>query len=185
MSSTQVVENSFQLVFINEFLIFSPLLVTFEDLQNYKKQPLSRRLCSLLREAFIYVKHQAYNKPLIEVKLKLWQGICQFVTKMANIYLCMYMCVYVCMYIYIYIYIYVVVVQLLSCVSLFATPQTTVRQTSLSFTTSQSLLKFMSIESVMQSNHLILCCSHLVLPSIFSSIRIFFNASVLHIREPK
>lgn len=55
MSSTQVVENSFQLVFINEFLIFSPLLVTFGRSLELQKQP-SRRLCSLLREAFIYVK---------------------------------------------------------------------------------------------------------------------------------
>lgn len=57
MSSTQVVENSFQLVFINEFLIFSSLLVTFErSLELQKTAPLSKTSCSLLREAFIYVK---------------------------------------------------------------------------------------------------------------------------------
>ena len=55
----------------------------------------------------------------------------------------------------------------------------------MSFTSSQSLLKLMSIESVMPSNHLILCCPLLCLPSIFPSIRVFSNASVLHIRWPE
>ena len=64
-------------------------------------------------------------------------------------------------------------VQLLSHVWLFATPWTAARQTSLSITNSQSLLKLMSIESVMPSNHLILCCPLLLLPSIFPSIRSF------------
>ena len=58
-------------------------------------------------------------------------------------------------------------------------------QTSLSFTISQSLLKFMSIKSVMPSNHLNLCCPPLFLPSIFPRIRVFSNESVLHIRWPK
>ena len=58
-------------------------------------------------------------------------------------------------------------------------------QASLSFTISQSLLKLISIESVMPSNHLILCCPFLLLPSLFPSIRVFFNESVLHIRWPK
>ena len=57
--------------------------------------------------------------------------------------------------------------------------------TSLSFTISRSLLKLMSIESVMPSNHLILCRPLLLLPSIFASIRVFSNESVLHIRRPK
>ena len=57
--------------------------------------------------------------------------------------------------------------------------------TSLSFTTSQSLLKLLSIESMMPSNHLILYCPLLLLPSIFPSIRVFTNESVLHIRWPK
>ena len=64
------------------------------------------------------------------------------------------------------------VVQLLSCVRLFVTPWTAACQASLSFTISQSLLKFMSIESVMPSNRLILCCLLLLLPSIFPSIRV-------------
>ena len=59
------------------------------------------------------------------------------------------------------------------------------RQASLSFTIPQSLLKFMSIEMVMPSNHLILCHSLLLLPSIFPSIRIFSSDSSLHIRWPK
>ena len=58
-------------------------------------------------------------------------------------------------------------------------------QASLSITNSRSLLNLMSIESVMPSNHLILCCPFLLLPSIFPSIRVFSNESVLHIRWPK
>ena len=75
-------------------------------------------------------------------------------------------------------------VQLLSCVRLFVTPWIVACQASLSNTNSQSLLKLMSFESVMPSNHLILC-HPLLLPSIFSSIRVFSNESVLHIRWPK
>jgi len=66
-------------------------------------------------------------------------------------------------------------VQLLSRVRLFVTPWTTARQVSLSFTISQSLLKLMSIESTMPSNHLILCHPFLFLPSIFPSNRVFSN----------
>ena len=76
-------------------------------------------------------------------------------------------------------------VQLLSPVWLFATPWTAARQASLSFRNSWSLLKHMSIESVMPSNHLILCRPLLLLLSIFPSIRVFSNESALHIRWPK
>ena len=76
-------------------------------------------------------------------------------------------------------------VQLLSHVQLFATPWTAAHQASLSITNSQSLLKLMSIELVMPSNHLILCCPFLLPPSIFPSIRVFSNESVLCIRWPK
>ena len=65
------------------------------------------------------------------------------------------------------------------------TPWTTACQASLSITNSQSLLKLMSIELVMPSNHLILCHPLLLLPSIFPSIRVFSKESVLHIRCPK
>ena len=65
------------------------------------------------------------------------------------------------------------------------TPWTAAHQASLSITSFQSLLKLMSIGSVMPSNHLILCCPLLLLPSIFPSIRVFSNDSVLHIRWPK
>ena len=75
-------------------------------------------------------------------------------------------------------------VQSLSCVRLFATPWTTAHQASLSTTNSQSPPKLMSIESVMPSNHLILCHSLLLLPSIFPSIRVFSNESTLSIRWP-
>ena len=81
--------------------------------------------------------------------------------------------------------IYSVVVQLLSCVWLFATPWTAEQQASLSFTISQSLLEFMSIESVMLFNHLILCHPLLLLPSISPSIRIVSNESALCIRWPE
>ena len=77
-------------------------------------------------------------------------------------------------------------VQLLSRVWLFATPWTVARQATLSITNSQSLLKLMSIESVIPSNHLILCHPLLLLPSIFPSISwLFSNESVLLIRWPK
>ena len=65
------------------------------------------------------------------------------------------------------------------------TPWTASRQSSLSFTISQSFLRLVSIESVMPSNRLILCCPFLLLPSIFPSIRVFSNESVLRIRWPK
>ena len=76
------------------------------------------------------------------------------------------------------------VVQSLSCVRLFVTPWTAAHQASLSIANSWSLLKLMSIKSVIPSNHLVLCCP-LLLPSIFPSIRVFFNESALHIRWPK
>ena len=75
-------------------------------------------------------------------------------------------------------------VQLLSHVQLFVTPWTAARGASLSITISRSLLKFMSIELVLPSSHLILC-HPLLPPSIFPSIRVFSNESVLHIRWPK
>ena len=77
-----------------------------------------------------------------------------------------------------------VVVQSLSRVQLFATPWTAACQASLSITSSRSLLKLMSIESVMPSNHLVLCRPLLLLPSIFPSIMVFSNESALHIRWP-
>ena len=85
-------------------------------------------------------------------------------------------------------YIHCLIVQFspsLSCVRLFVTPWTAACQASLSITSSQSLLKLMSIESVMPSNHRILCRPLLLLPSIFPSIRVFSNESVLGIRWPK
>jgi len=78
----------------------------------------------------------------------------------------------------------VAIVQLLSCVWLFATTWTVAHQASLSFTVFWGLLKLMSIESVMPSKHLILCCPLLFLPSIFPSIRVFSSETALHIRWP-
>ena len=83
------------------------------------------------------------------------------------------------------VYINIVVVQLLSCVQFFATPWMAAHQASLSFTFSKSLLKLMSTESVMPSNHLILCHPLLLQPSIFSGIRVFSNELVLCIRWSK
>ena len=77
------------------------------------------------------------------------------------------------------VHTFLVVVQLLSCVQLLVTPRTAAGQASLSFTISWSLLKLMSIESVMLSNNLILCHPLLLLPSIFLSIRVFSNESLL------
>ena len=76
-------------------------------------------------------------------------------------------------------------VQSLSCVRLFATTWTTAHQASLSITNSWNLLKLLSIQPVMPSNHLILCSPLLLLPSVFPSIRVFSNESVLCIRWPK
>ena len=80
---------------------------------------------------------------------------------------------------------HVAVVKSLSHVLFFVTPWTVARQASLSFTTSRSLLKLMSIESMMPSSHLILCRPLLLLPSIFHSIRVFSNESALRRRWPK
>ena len=84
-----------------------------------------------------------------------------------------------------YMYISVSSVQSLSCVQLFMTPWTAACQASLSITNSRSLLKLMSIELVMPSNHLILCRPLLFLPSVFPSIRVFSNELVLCIRQSK
>ena len=81
--------------------------------------------------------------------------------------------------------ILVIVVQLLSYVQLFAIPWTAALQASLSFTISQNLLRLLSIESVMPSNHLILCHPLLLLPSIFPSVRVFSSDSAVRIRWPK
>ena len=79
----------------------------------------------------------------------------------------------------------VAVVQSLSHVQLFVTPWTAAHQVPVLFTISWSLLRFMSLDFVMLSNHLILCCPLLLLPSTFPSIRVFSNKSTLHIRQPK
>ena len=79
----------------------------------------------------------------------------------------------------------IIILQLLSCVWVFMTPWTAACQAPLSFTLSQSLLKFMSIEFAMPSKHLVLCYPLLLRPSIFPSIRIFSNELALHIGWPK
>ena len=79
----------------------------------------------------------------------------------------------------------VIVVQFVSCVWLFATPWSATLQASLSCIISLSLLKLMSIESVMPSNHLILCLPLLLLPSVFPNITVFSSESALHILWPK
>ena len=81
--------------------------------------------------------------------------------------------------------LYIQFSSLLSHVRLFATPWTASRQASLSITNSCSLLELMSIELVMPSNHLLLCFPLLLPPSIFPSIKVFFNEPTLHMRWPK
>ena len=76
-------------------------------------------------------------------------------------------------------------VQSLSCVWLIPTPWAVARQASLSINNSWSFLKLMSIESVLSSNHLIFCCPLVLLPSVFSSIRLFSSESILSIKCPK
>ena len=83
------------------------------------------------------------------------------------------------------LYILMLLLRSLSHVWLFASPWITTSQASLSFIISWSLIKFMSIELVMPSNHLILCCPLVLLPSVFSSIRVFSKELVLCIRWPK
>ena len=98
------------------------------------------------------------------------------------IYICVCVCVCVCSFMYIckvFLIYQLSSVQLLSHVRLFVTPWTAARQAFLSFTISQSLLKLMSIEAVMPSNHLVLCLPFLLLPSIFPSIRVFSKESAL------
>ena len=82
-------------------------------------------------------------------------------------------------------FIVTAVVQLLNHVQLFATPWAAAPQAPLFFTVSQTLLRFMSIELVMLSNHLILFCPLLLLPSVFPSIKVFSSELTLHIRWPK
>ena len=100
------------------------------------------------------------------------------------------MCIYVCAYVYTFYPVTatskqsIQLVQSVSHVRLFVTPWTAARQASLSITNLWSLLKLMSIESVMPSNHFILCHPLLLLLSIFSSIRVFSNESALCIRRP-
>ena len=107
-------------------------------------------------------------------------------------YVYIYICIYIYTYTYIYTHIYVHIhngifssVQFLSHVRPFATPWTAASQASLSITNSLSLPKLMSIESVMPSNHFILCCPLLLPPSIFPRIRVFSNESALCMRWPK
>ena len=125
---------------------------------------------------FTYVwgcaKHSKYNITFI---FKITLG--------SMFYIYTYICICIYIYQYTYIYIYTTSVHSLGRVWLFATPWTAARQASLSITIFQSSLKLMSIESVMWSNHLILC--HPLLPSIFPSIRIFSKDSALCIMWPK
>ena len=104
-------------------------------------------------------------------------------------YTCLYMYMHkhthMCMLYVLHISLYISSVQLLSHVWLFVAPWTAGCKASLSITNSQSLLKLIAIESVMPSNHFILCRPLLLLPSIFPSFRVFSDESVLHFRWPK
>ena len=104
--------------------------------------------------------------------------------KLYNIYKAIYFNAWLIIYT-LYIQFFVAVFQSLSCVQLFATLWTAANQASLSFTISWSLLKLISIDSVMPSNHLVLCHHLFLLPSIFPRIRIFSRELLLCIRWPK
>ena len=99
--------------------------------------------------------------------------------------LILYSQIYSCWHIDYSSFILIIVILSLSCAQLFSIPWAAARQAPMFSTISWNLLKLMSIDLVMLSNHLILCCPHLLLPSVFPSIRIFFNVSALHIRWPK
>ena len=99
--------------------------------------------------------------------------------------LILYSQIYSCWHIDYSSFILIIVILSLSCAQLFSIPWAAARLAPMFSTISWNLLKLMSIELVMLSNHLILCCPHPLLPSVFPSIRIFFNVSTLHIRWPK
>ena len=114
--------------------------------------------------------------------------LCHLKSLISNLYSTVKPHVFVCFNIYLsYVHMVFsfVVVQLLSHVQVFATPWTEAHRASLSFTISQSLLKIMSTELVMPSDHLILYSSLLLLPSISPQIRVFSNESAVHFRWPK
>ena len=112
--------------------------------------------------------------------LKIEKDILKISTMMMDLSMCPCSSIIGCIYMYVF-----VVVQSLSRVQLFATPWTAACEVSLSFTISLSLLKLVSIESVMPSNQLILCHPLLLLSSVFPSIRVFSNELALHITWPK
>ena len=106
----------------------------------------------------------------LRVSFKRWVNLCS-----------LWLLIYLDLFLPSCLFLFISSVQLLSCVQLFATPWTAAHQASMSITSSWSLLRLMSIELVMPSNHLILC-QPLLLPSILPSIRVFSNESVLRIR---
>ena len=147
-------------------LPFAVLLcqVSFQVAQKKKAKTVLKSSCDWLLEGL----------PCFELCfIYLWAGLLRFRGSLLSGTLCAYEVTSV------------IVVQALSRVRLFATPWTAARQASLSITISQSSLRLLSIESVMPSNHLILCRPLLLLPSIFPSIWVFSNESALLIRWPK
>ena len=137
---------------------------------------------------FLTYRERSYKYAKAKTQLWFWTEtggiiVSPWFSIQVNIDLNMYTYLYTC--IHISIHIHFVVVQTPSRVGLFVTLWTATQQASLSFTISRSLLKLMSMESVMPSNYLILCYPLLLLPSIFPSIRVFSNESALRIRWPK
>ena len=115
--------------------------------------------------------------PMVEIFMEKRKNLTLHIIKYSSNYIYIYMCVYMCVYIYVFFqilfYYLSLMLLLFSCVRLFTAPWTAARQASLSFTISQSLLILMSIESVMTSNHLILCRPLLLLLSIFPASESF------------
>ena len=130
--------------------------------------------CVYMCIIYIYVCMYIYTH-MEYIHIYIWSHIVTSIILGDGVYIHIHICVYICIYQYISQFSH-------SVVSDSATPWTVAHQTSLSITNSQSLIKVMSFMSVMPSNHLILCHPLLLPPSVFPSIRVFSNESVLHIR---
>ena len=183
------------------YLLLLPLLVVLNPKINYQNWCQSYQLCFLLGVFWFQILYSVWFFCLQFSSFHntiYWRGfiplyILIFIIGLLSIKMWIYFwALYSVPLIYVSFFMplpccsdYDIAVQSLSHVWLFATPWTAESQTSLSFTISQSLLKLVSVESVMTSNRLILGHPLLLLPSILSSIRVFFNEPPLCIRWPK
>ena len=161
-------------------------------LKNFSVYPFSSYLfrCFVLHIAGSIPTLFVYGFCIFPLNLDIYISIFTLILVVKYIHQYIHIYMHICVYMshtYTHIHIYTCIYLLFSCsvVSDSATPWTAAHQASLSISNSWSLLKLLSIESVMPSNHLILCCRLLLLPSIFPSIGVFSNEPDLHIRWPK